>query len=302
MDYICKLCGQKIESNGHFWESHSQKISDYFHQFEPRLTKDNKKVIFNKDIEKYFQTDFNTLSDMKTWLKSAGEEGKEYILDLLVKRKIKKNWIYAPGQILLRLSNIPSILYYEKQFDKNFQEICEKLGFKIQYRNKIKDIDWAEPIELVCDNREQRPLVFPSHISVIKDTVKYGDYILKDSPTISIERKSLLDIAGTLSTGFDRFKREIARAKKNKGYIVIVVEDTFNNFRSIEYLPQARHIKSTYNHLSKRARELYEEFENFQLCFVSGRKEAARITEFVLKVGKNIKKIDLQYCIDSKLI
>lgn len=301
MDYICKICNQKIEGNSHFWENHRQKISDYFHQHEPRETKDGKKVIFRKDVESYFSTDFNDLKDRNAWLKSVDSETrKEYLLDLLTKRKIKKNWIYAPGQTLLRLSNLPHIISYEREFGRPYSEICQKLGFKIKYTNKIPKIDWNSEINIKIDTREQLPLKFPNHIKTEIGTLKFGDYSLLEDECLVIERKSLNDFVSTVTAGNERFKREIGRAKKAKGYLVVLVESNFSNFRSLEYLPQMKHSKVTFDHASKMARDLYEEFSNLQIVFCDGRKEAARITEFILKVGKKVKTLDVQYLLDSK--
>lgn len=303
MDYTCKVCGQKIEGNFHFWENHRQKIADYFHQYEPRETKDGKKVIFKKDIESYMSADFNDLKDRNTWLKaSAPEERKEYLLDLLIKRKIKKNWIYAPGQTLLRLSNLPHIISYEREFGKTYSEICKELGFEIKYCNKIPKIDWTVPMNIKVDTREQLPLKFSEHIKTEIGILKFGDYSLLENENLVIERKSLNDFVSTVTAGNERFRREIGRAKKAKGYLIVLVESSFSNFRSLEYLPQMKHSKVTFDHASKMARDLYDDFSCFQIVFCDGRKEAARITEFVLKIGNKIKRLDLQYLIDSKLI
>lgn len=305
MDYVCKICGANIENNGHFFREHFQKISDYFGQYEPRLTIDGQKVIFKDSIERFFETDFNDLNARRKWIKENPEAGRLYFLELLKKRKEKKNWICAPGETELILSDLPKIAYFEKEFNSSFSDICKSFGLKVKFTNRAKDIetvDWAKPIEIIVDSREQKKLLFGGHISTEVNCLKYGDYSLKDNSKIVVERKSLSDLAGTLSAGFERFKREIERSKKDKGYIVIIVEDSFNNFKSIEYLPQTKHIKSSYNHLAKRARELYEQFNCFQLCFSGGRKESARIAEFVLKLGEKVKKIDLQLLIDKKVI
>lgn len=303
MDYICKICGQQIENNGHFWREHCQKISDYFSQYEPRQTKDGQRVIFKKDIESYFLADFNDLKDRNSWLKSVDSETrKEYLLDLLVKRKLKKKWVYAPGQSLVRLSNLPSILLYEKEFEQNWLDICKKLGFKIKYKNKTKQIDWIEPIEVTQDTREQKPWVWPDHIKTNISKLDFGDYSLKDNTNLSLERKSLQDFCSSITSGNERFRKELNRVKKNNGYLIIIVESCFNDFRGLEYLPQMKHSKITFDHACKSARDLHEDFNCFQLVFCAGRKHAVKIAEFILKIGKDIKKIDLQYLIDSKLI
>lgn len=306
MDYICKLCNQTVLANGHFWDAHKIKIKDYFEKYEPRLTKNGEKVLFKNLIEEYFEKDFNTLTERNHWLKSTGEdESKEYILDLLIKRKLKKNWVCIPGQTQLRLANIPSILYYEKKFNLSFPDICKKIGFRFKYKNNpkvIQDINWLAPIDIIIDSREQVKINFPDHVSFSISKLDYGDYSLKNNTKIVIEKKNINDLAGTISAGFERFKRELIRAKKDKGYIVILCDSSFNDFKSIEFLPQTKKVKATYEFLAHRLRDLYEEFDCFQLCFSDGRKHSSKIAEFILKLGKKIKKIDLQLLVDSKSI
>lgn len=301
MNNICKICEQEF-STGHPWSEHGIKLADYFHKFYPRYSKLTNKLITFKNPEQYLIADFENLQEMKTWLKSAGEEGKEYVLDLLIKRKVKKNWIYAPGQALLRLSNLPSILYYEKEFNQSYSEICKKLGFKIKYKNKLSEIDWNDSIEIIQDTREQKPWVWPEHIKINIAKLNFGDYSLQSDTNLSLERKSLSDFCGSITSGNKRFRKELGRVKKNKGYLIIIVESSFSDFRSLEYLPQMKHSKNTFDHVSKMTRDLYEDFECFQIVFCSGRKHAVHVAEFILKIGKKIKNIDLQYLIDSKII
>lgn len=300
----CNICGDPL-SSGHPWKNHGIKLCDYFYKYLPKFSKLTGKLITFKTIEQYENADFEDLNERNTWLKSAGDEGKEYIIDLLTKRKLKKNWIYAPGQTQLRLSNIPSILYFEKQFKLSFQEICYKLGFKIKYKNDLKminKIDWRLPINVIIDSREKVPIRFPDHINVSVSKLEYGDYIISEFKRLSIEKKTINDLCGTISMGYDRFRRELDRAKQDKGYIVILCDSKFSDFKSIEYLPHTKKIKATYDFLSKRLRDLHEEFDNFQLCFCEGRKHAAKVAEFILKIGKKIKNIDIQYLIDTKIL
>ena len=63
------------------------------------------------------------------------------------------------------------------------------------------------------DTREQRPFSFSRYAAVVtRGTLKTGDY----SPTefadlCAVERKSLDDLIGSLTTGRDRFEREMER-------------------------------------------------------------------------------------------
>lgn len=90
-------------------------------------------------------------------------------------------------------------------------------------------------MKIIIDSREQLPLVF-KHKS-IKDTVKkglvVGDYgaIFEDGfePPMYFERKSIADLYGTLSQGYDRFKREFERAKEKNLQLIIIVEKNLTN-------------------------------------------------------------------------
>tara|TARA_R110000868_G_scaffold111883_1_gene301750 strand:+ start:2326 stop:2760 length:435 start_codon:yes stop_codon:yes gene_type:complete len=81
---------------------------------------------------------------------------------------------------------------------------------------------------IIVDSREQRPLVFKCEI--IKKGLKFGDYGALFSPDynypVIFERKNIADLFGTLTQGYDRFRREIDRAEKAKVKLVIAIEGT----------------------------------------------------------------------------
>lgn len=71
-----------------------------------------------------------------------------------------------------------------------------------------------KPLEIVIDTREQTPWHFePWQANTRIGTLKTGDYALAGDPGFAIERKSLDDFLGTVSTGWDRFQKEVFRAK-----------------------------------------------------------------------------------------
>ncbi len=84
-------------------------------------------------------------------------------------------------------------------------------------------------MKLIIDTREQRPLVF-NHKLITEVEVKglpFGDYGAMSSDyqhPVVFERKSINDLYGTLSQGYERFKREIERAKEQNYRIIIIVE------------------------------------------------------------------------------
>lgn len=85
-------------------------------------------------------------------------------------------------------------------------------------------------IEVTIDSREQRPFSFPSElVSTRIGTIKTGDYCITGDSGFSVERKSLDDFLGTISTGWDRFQRELFRAKGAGFTLPIVVEGNLDD-------------------------------------------------------------------------
>ncbi len=84
-------------------------------------------------------------------------------------------------------------------------------------------------MKIIVDTREQAPLVF-KHTAikeVVRKGLNVGDYgAMFDDFQIPIvfERKSIPDLYGTLSKGYERFKREIERAKEQNLQLIIIVE------------------------------------------------------------------------------
>lgn len=85
-------------------------------------------------------------------------------------------------------------------------------------------------MRLIRDTREQRGLEFPSDIEVIDKKLDFGDYgcELADGHMVPLvfERKSVGDLFGTLTSGYDRFKAEIIRCQEAKFRMFIIVEGT----------------------------------------------------------------------------
>ena len=82
-------------------------------------------------------------------------------------------------------------------------------------------------MEIIIDTREQDCLHFRKDITVINEKLDIGDYScrINGNPVpVSFERKNLSDLYGTLSGGYDRFKKEINRASEAKIILVLAVE------------------------------------------------------------------------------
>jgi len=73
----------------------------------------------------------------------------------------------------------------------------------------------GDVINIVIDTREQTPWSFDTAFANVRmDTLRTGDYALDGDTCFAIERKSLDDFLGTISSGWARFCKEIYRAKE----------------------------------------------------------------------------------------
>ena len=67
---------------------------------------------------------------------------------------------------------------------------------------------------IIVDSREQTPLSFPEGVEVERGGLYTGDYTAKGLERhLSIERKSIADLVGSLTSGRERFERELHRLR-----------------------------------------------------------------------------------------
>jgi len=99
-------------------------------------------------------------------------------------------------------------------------------------------------LHLIVDSREQAPYTFSGDkypdLSVETGTLQTGDYSLSGlTDMVAIERKSLDDLAGSLTTGRERFKRELARSK-GLDFFSLVIEADMDQVARHEYRSQMK--------------------------------------------------------------
>lgn len=92
---------------------------------------------------------------------------------------------------------------------------------------------------ILMDSREQSPFLFdhPRYEGVPVKTIGLptGDYSIEGfEDRIAVERKSMPDLLGSISTGRDRFAREMERSMELEAFMVIV-EEPFRNLGSKDY-------------------------------------------------------------------
>lgn len=301
----CEICKQSYSDDkslhGHL-KSHSLHVFEYYQKYFPRRDLYDGSLIAFKNKKQYFETDFNSVQNMRFWLEKNDLPKKiEYLKNVLLKRKEEKQLIYTPCQVELRSLKIPGMNYLATIFN-NYYDFCESIGFKNKYqfvqKLKKKNIFKSPDAKIIIDSREQKPLDIDAESEV--KGLKFGDYALEGSEGCYIERKSLNDFIGTLSGGYERFEREIIRAKDAKAYLIILVEAPLSDaikFNILEHVYK-KGMRVTPEYVFHNVRELIQKYEHIQFLFVKNRDEASEMVKKIFSYGNQLKKIDAQYYYD----
>jgi DNA excision repair protein ERCC-4 len=81
--------------------------------------------------------------------------------------------------------------------------------------------DFLNNLTIIVDSREQAPFSFPGHRTA-RAALQAGDYsVFGLEHVVAVERKSLDDLLGCLTTGRDRFERELMKARPYRFFAVV---------------------------------------------------------------------------------
>jgi len=274
------------------------KVADYYQKYFPKYDLYSGDLISFKNKEFYFHSLFNSRENLVKYFKKCRDI--DSMVESLKLRREAKSLEFAPSTVEARTSILPSPLLIEKA-GYSYNEICKLAGYKTRYQyDQVLDTDYR-PLEVLVDTREQRPL--PLKASVTKSKLDFGDYTSSSHyKKVFIERKSLIDLCGTMSQGFERFQRELSRAKDMESYVVVCVEENLNHLELVGQTTSTKAVKASPDFLGVRIRSLYQQFDNVQFLFVDGRVQMTEIVEKVLRLTNDVKELDLQFYYDSKLL
>ena len=310
----CKLCGQLVDQLNHFYREHKLKLEEYLASYEKRMDLfDSSLIQYRGNIENYLLTDFNNKNNLKGWLKAQTlDEQKRYCRELLKKRKDKKQLRYAPTQVELRSILSPNIIFLDKIFkdEGGYYEVCHELGFIVKHKKIDKNTkiilgeEYKNGYSILVDTREQSSLKLKDYPHEVRK-LDFGDYGFsapEKCGNIYVERKSLNDYISTISSGYERFEREIQRAKMAGAYLIVLVEEPMTNALSFNYLPYiSKKIKVTPEFVFHQARTLLQKYDNLQFAFCDGRRDMEDMIKTIFFSGGVFKEIDLQLAIDLKI-
>jgi DNA excision repair protein ERCC-4 len=138
-------------------------------------------------------------------------------------------------------------------------------------------------MKIVVDTREQLPYSFetPSEVG----TVPVGDYTIAGLENrVAIERKSLDDLIGCLTTGRERFERELHKSRA-LDYFAVVVEASLSDIANGEYRSNVGPKSAIQSLLAFSVRY------RLPIFFCESREYGQRVTEsLLLKYGREIEK------------
>ena len=301
IEFNCKVCGGESGSfaalHRHLKKEHGMSPSDYYPLFFDRRDLFDGELIEFKDVKSYFATDFNSKYNFLKWVAVGDEEVKDYCLNILVKRAAEKGTNVIPGHVELKSFFAPSLSDYLTIFGgvKNFEAALAWKGLKMKVG--VGSVPQKEgDFKIFVDTREKLPLPF-ENCEVKKLIV--GDYCPSEEffCNVFLERKSMFDLAGTLTSGFERFEREIQRAAQLGAYLVVVVESSFVD--ALDYSPKnsfSQRIGGAY--LFNKVRKLVTENNNVQFVFAKNRARSMQIIERVFRMGEAAKGLDLEFAKD----
>ena len=303
----CKICERVFGSQRglhlHVKKQHGINTKEYYMKHSPRKCKYSGKKISFKNIKQYLNADFLNRNELISWCNETDrEEVAEYIKKMLSDRINEKSLNCAPNHIELELRELPSMDIYKEIFG-SYNSICEDLNINPMFDKNLPKHFFEEPVDesikIFIDTREQKPLRFKNSDEMKLD---FGDYTAAGEhyDYTYIDRKSEGDFKATLSSGnLERFKRELERARKFNSYVFIVIESNIKKIKKGNVF--ASH-KINLPYIWHNMRLLSHEYRDVcQFVFAQNRKGAQKIIPKLLKYGKRLWDVDLQYFIDKKI-
>lgn len=306
MDFKCQVCSAETGNfsalHRHIKKDHGLIPRDYYPLFFNRRDLFDGELIEFKDIKQYFSTNFNSKYNFLKWIAPGGKEVQDYSINILKERAQEKETNLIPSHVELKSLFAPHVNDYITLFNglEGFKDTLAQNSLKLKLE-PVKPEFKAGLMKIFVDTREQNALTFPFKTEIKKSIV--GDYFPSEEffSNVFVERKSLFDLAGTLTAGLERFGREVERAEKLGAYLVVVVESSFAD--AFEYSPKnsfSQKIGGAY--LFNKVRKIMSEYKNIQFVFSSNRHRSTEIVEKIFRMGESAKKLDLEFLKDRREI
>lgn len=248
MEHTCKVCGKSYKSlkglHVHVSRKHGLSVPEYYVQNFQRKDRHTGELLEFKDTIDYFARDFANLNNFISWAQNAPKQDvRDYMLKQLKTRIEGKKLKYGPSHLELLTNKLPSIDLF-KSFFGSYSAACNAINIEPLYDKNIikgffdKDKE-LDDVRILIDTRERKPLKFNKSASLKLD---FGDYAV-GSPHYNytyVDRKDESDFRSTMTTGYDRFVRELQRAQQFDAFLFIVVEGSIESIERNNILNPSR--------------------------------------------------------------
>ncbi len=196
-------------------------------------------VLECKSPESYHLQSFKDKRNMKKFFLKAMENKtpeviQKFIFDVYKGYCDLKKIEYAPSFAeTLSIKVLPHAETVNNYYKGGYSQLI--IDLKLKSFLKYTDLKFPinkipNDITIIQDTREKTAA--NTGFNTIIKKLDFGDYSIERENQIAVvERKTSNDAWGTLSTNtnFERFCREMERAKAANKYVIILIESTFNN-------------------------------------------------------------------------
>ena len=197
---------------------------------------------------------------------------------------------------------MPTIEVYQENLG-SYTEACKVAGVAPMFGSKLPDNfiqEECSDLKIFIDTREQQPLEFRNSESL---KLEFGDYAVggEDYNYTYVDRKSEQDFKSTLSkNNLERFRDELQRAKDFDSYLFVVTESSIDKIaKNNNWGAHKSNLKYIYHNM----RILNHEFAGTcQFIFTGSREKSEELIPKILKLGKQLWNVDMQYYIDKEVI
>jgi hypothetical protein len=238
---------------------------------------------------------------MKAWLDSAENSERREFLAAAISRKLDEKAInFGPPNLYLKLSQLPETDYIKAAFGscRDFYKQIEKEQL---YSKNLPSQFWDRlpHMGILTDTREQKPYDYGSLNIPCK--LEIGDYTAAGHfySSTFVDRKSENDFKGTFTAGYERFRKELDRARRCNSFLFVVAETTPGLIDVGNVV--AKYGRVNTNLLWHNVREIIADYSDCcQFVFAGSRVMGKDLTYRILYWGKELWNCDLDYFIEKQ--
>lgn len=300
----CKECGKSFIGQAGLHKhikAHKMSLQEYYHKHQPKYDLNSGDLIPFKNFSQYLDQDFIDVKNQEKWLMSVGQDAAaDYLVKKFSEEKEKRTLKIGPASLFFKVSKSASLNSIRRIFG-SYSNFCKIIGVKCVYCKTIPKDFWGLELgemQILEDTREQLPLDFPNKIVSKLD---FGDYTAAGqyySQTF-IERKSVSDFVGTFGSGYARFMAEMERAREFNSFLFVVVEGKYEDLESFAKQQKGKPNLDYVRHNVKNCLSDYSDV--CQIVFAYNRSGAKKLIPKILKSGKEIWNVDLNYFVEEKI-